>query len=265
VAEETVGAEQGAAKGVWQSVASSALIGWFVLLAILFAATDVDAVNEGFGTSISVFTSADMNQNWAEAIIAIACVGQFFCGNACLTSCSRTFYAFSRDRAVPGWRLWSRVAGEGVPVMAVLASAALAFLIVLPALFASETYVPPVAFFAVTAIGTIGLYIAYVTPVYLRWRAGDSFQARSWTLGPRYKWINPIAVVFVVLMFIILMLPYSSLGVPWESDFDWSFFNYTPLVVGIVLLGTGLAWVLGAKNTYKGPVKTLMEDEATAD
>ena len=41
VAEETVGAEQAAAKGMWRSVASSALIGWFVLLALLFAATDV--------------------------------------------------------------------------------------------------------------------------------------------------------------------------------------------------------------------------------
>ena len=50
VAEETQDAEQAAAKGIWQSVASSALIGWFVLLAILFAATNVDAVNEGFGT-----------------------------------------------------------------------------------------------------------------------------------------------------------------------------------------------------------------------
>jgi amino acid transporter len=262
VAEETVGAEQAAAKGVWQSVASSALIGWFVLLAILFAATDVTAVNEGFGTSISVFTSAEMNQNWAEAIIAIACVGQFFCGNACVTSCSRTFFAFSRDRAVPGWQLWSRVSGRrGVPVMGVIGSCGLAFLIVLPALFASETYVPPVAFFAVTAIGTIGLYIAYVAPVYLRWRAGDSFQVRSWNLGPRYKWINAIAVVFVVLMFIILMLPYSSLGVPWEDDFDWSFFNYTPLVVGIVLLGTGLAWILGANKRYKGPIRQIEFDE----
>ena len=72
VAEETVGAEQAAAKGIWQSVACSALIGWFVLLAFLFAATDVDAVNEGFGSSIAVFTSADMNQNWAEAILLIA-------------------------------------------------------------------------------------------------------------------------------------------------------------------------------------------------
>ena len=63
--------------------------------------------------SIAVFTSADMNQNWAEAIILIACVGQFFCGMACVTSCSRTFFAFSRDRAVPGHQLWSRVSGNG--------------------------------------------------------------------------------------------------------------------------------------------------------
>jgi len=104
-----------------------------------------------------------------------------------------------------------------------------------------------------------------VTPVYLRWRAGDSFQARSWNLGQKYKWINAVAVVFVALMFIILCLPFSSLGVPWESDFDWSFFNYTPLMVGIVLLGTGLAWALGAKNSYKGPVKTLEEDVVTRD
>jgi amino acid transporter len=261
VAEETVGAEQAAAKGIWQSVAISALIGWALLLAFLFAATNVNAVNKGFGSVIAVFTSADMNQNWAETIIAIACVGQFFCGMACVTSCSRTFFAFSRDRAVPGHQLWSRVTPRGVPAMAVLGSCALALLIVLPALFASDAFVPPVAFYAVTAIGTIGLYIAYVTPVYLRWRAGDSFKPRSWTLGERYKWINAVAVVFVVLMFIILMLPFSNLGVPWKSNFDWSFFNYTPLVVGVVLLGAGLAWVLGMNKRYEGPIRQVEFDE----
>ena len=263
VAEETVDAEQSAAKGIWQSVASSALIGWFVLLAITFAATDVAAVNEGFGSSIAVFTSADMNQNWAEAIILIAVIGQFFCGMACVTSSSRTFFAFSRDRAIPGHRLWSRVSGErGVPVAAVLGSCLASFILVLPALFASDVVVPPAAFYAVTAIGTIGLYIAYVTPVYLRWRAGDSFEPRSWTLGSRYRWINPIAIIFVLVMFVVLMLPAYSTGVPWEDDFDWNVFNYTPLVVGVVLLGIGLAWVLGARNRYTGPVRTIEFDDA---
>ena len=261
VSEETVEAEQAAAKSVWQSVASSAVIGWFVLLAITFAATDVKAVNEALGGSIAVFTSAEMNQNWAEAIILIAVVGQLFCGMACVTSSSRTFFAFSRDRAIPGSKLWSRVSAKGVPVMAVVGSSLAAFLLTLPALPGKGTFVPPVALFAVTSIGTIGLYIAYVTPVYLRWRAGDSFQAGSWNLGARYRWINPIAVVFVGIMIVVLCFPFYSTAVPWESDFDWNAFNYTPVAVGVVLLGTALGWVLGANKHYKGPVRTIEFDE----
>ena len=58
VAEETEGAELAAAKGIWQSVALSAFIGWFVLLAITFSATDVGAINEAGGTSLSIFTTS---------------------------------------------------------------------------------------------------------------------------------------------------------------------------------------------------------------
>ena len=257
VSEETTEAEQAAAKGVWQSVASSALIGWFVLLAITFAATDVKAVNEAFGTSISVFTSAAMDKGWAEAVIAIATIGQLFCGMACVTSSSRTFFAFSRDRAIPGWRLWSRVGKKGVPTTAVVASTAAAFILALPALPGDGTIVPPVALFAVTSIGTIGLYIAYVAPVWLRWRAGDSFEQGSWNLGDKWRWMNPIAVVFVVIMLVVLCFPFLSTGVPWESDFDWNSFNFTPLVLGIVFLGIGLAWVAGANKRYQGPIRTI--------
>ena len=122
VSEETKDAEVAAAKGVWQSVFFSAVIGWFVLLAITFAAVDVEAAAGG---SIPIFTSA-MSSGWAEIVILISTIGQFFCGMACVTSCSRTFYAFSRDRAVPGWQLWSSVNRNRVPVAAVLASCGLA-------------------------------------------------------------------------------------------------------------------------------------------
>jgi amino acid transporter len=261
VAEETQEAEEAAAKGVWQSVASSAIIGWFVLLAITFAATGVNAVNEAAGSSIAVFTSAEMGQNWAEAVILIAVVGQLFCGMACVTSCSRTFFAFSRDRAIPGSAFWSSVSSSGVPVKAVLGSCLAALLITLPALPGKGTFVPPVAFFAVTSIGTIGLYIAYVIPVYLRWRAGDSFKPGSWTLGSHYRWMNPVAVAFVIFMVIVLCFPFYSTAVPWEDDFDWNAFNYTPLVVGGVALGAWLAWIAGANKRYTGPVRQIEFDE----
>ena len=51
----------------------------------------------------------------------------------------------------------------------------------------------PVAFFAVTSISVIGLYIAYTIPVFLRWRMGDGFKPGPWTLGGKYKWVNVIA------------------------------------------------------------------------
>jgi amino acid transporter len=261
VSEETQEAEEAAAKGVWQSVASSALIGWFVVLAITFAATDVKAVNEAFGTSLAIFTTAEMNQNWAEAIILIATIGQFFCGMACVTSSSRTFFAFSRDRAIPGWRLWSRVSPKGVPVMAVVGSCAAAFVLTLTGLPGNGDFIPPVALAAVTSIGTIGLYVAYVVPVYLRWRAGASFQQGSWNLGEKWRWMNPIAIGFVVLMVIILCLPFYSTAVPWESDFDWNTFNFTPVVVGVVFFGAWLAWLLGMNKRYTGPVRQIEFDE----
>jgi hypothetical protein len=158
VAEETVEAEQSAAKGVWQSVFFSAVIGWFVLLAITFAA--------------------------------------------------------------------------------VLAVCVLAALITLPALTSNAAGIP-VAFFAVVSIAVIGLYIAYVTPVYLRLKAGDSFQPGSWTLGAKYKWVNKIAVAWVAISVIIFSLPFTPAAVPWNDEFDWSELNYAPLMVGGVFLAVG--------------------------
>jgi amino acid transporter len=252
VAEETRDAEQAAAKGVWQSVFFSAVIGWFVLLAITFAAIDVEAAAGG---SIPIFTSA-MESGWAETVILISTIGQFFCGMACVTSCSRTFFAFSRDRAVPGWKLWSSVNKNRVPVAAVLASCAFAAIITLPALTSNEAGIP-VAFFAVVSIAVIGLYIAYVTPVYLRLRAGDNFEPGSWTLGAKYKWVNTIAVIWVLLCVVIFSLPFTPAAVPWNDEFTWSAVNYAPLMVGGVFLAVWLWWVVDARKRYTGPVRTI--------
>ncbi len=48
-------------------------------------------------------------------------------------------------------------------------------LITVPAYWPAGNGVP-VAFFAVVSIAVIGLYIAYVIPIYLRWRMGDAFE-----------------------------------------------------------------------------------------
>jgi amino acid transporter len=273
VSEETRGAALGAAKGVWRSVFWAGAIGWLVLLAITFAASDPAFVNDpangfGLGSSLAIFGSA--LDSWAaKMVILIAVIGQLFCGMACLTSASRMCYAFSRDRAVPGHRLWTRLNHHRIPAFAVLFMAAMALLITLPALQGDEnnyTY----AFFAVVSIAVIGLYIAYVIPTYLRWRMGDRFVPGPWTLGRKYKWINPAAVVWVIICVIVFSLPQSPIGTPGTQTgddpanvFDWKYVNYAPIAVLVVIVAVGLWWLISARNTFTGPVRQIEFDEGT--
>src|SRR5829696_5119135 len=259
-AEETRNAAVSAAQGVWRSVFYSALIGWFVLLAFLFAANDVQAINDGAGFVGAIFTSA--LDSWAaKLVLIIATVGQIFCGAAGLTSASRTWYAFSRDRGMPGWWLFGRVNAERVPFNAVIGVSVASLVIAIPALFGKNNI--PFAFFAITGICTVGLYLAYIIPVYLRLRRGAAFEPGPWNLGRRYKLVNILAIVFVVLVVYSLNLPYSPAGLPWNDDFDASVINYTPLAIVIPII-FGVWYLVSAKDRYEGPVRTLEEDEITA-
>jgi amino acid transporter len=260
-AEETRGAAVAAAKGVWRAVFYSALIGWLVLLAFLFAANDVAAVNDAAGFVGEIFTTA-LDPWAAKMVVLIATVGQFFCVAACLTSASRTWYAFSRDRAIPGWPLFRRVNRDRVPLYAVIAVSVFALLITIPALWGSQDI--PFAFFAITGICTVGLYLAYILPVILRLRAGDNFEPGPWTLGRRYRLVNVLAIIFVVVVVYSLNLPYTPTGLPWNADFDATVVNYTPLAIVIPLI-FGVWYLISAKDKYKGPVRTLEEDEVTRD
>jgi amino acid transporter len=264
ISEETRGAAIGAAKGVWRSVFWAGAIGWLVLLAITFAATDTGFINNaengiGLGSSLAIFDSA-LDPWAAKMVILIATIGQFFCGMSCLTSASRMNYAFSRDRAVPGHRLWTRLNHHRIPHLSVLFMAFIAWLVTLPALVGDEnnyTY----AFVAVVSIAVIGLYIAYVIPVYLRWRQGERFEPGPWNLGRKYKWVNPAAIVWVIICVIIFSLPTAPIAVPWDAEFDWKYFNYAPVTVLVVIVAVGLWWVLSARRTFTGPIREVDVDE----
>jgi len=106
----------------------------------------------------------------------------------------------------------------------------------------------------------LGLYIAYTIPVFLRWRMGDAFQPGSWTLGAKYKWINLIAIFWVGLCVIIFCLPTTPAGVFGGTTFSWNSANYAPiLTIGVMAIVT-IWYLVSAKNTFKGPVRTIDDD-----
>jgi amino acid transporter len=210
---------------------------------------------------VAIFTSA-LDPWAAKLLILIAVIGQIFCVTAGLTSASRTWYAFSRDRGMPGWAIFRRVNRQKVPFNAVIAVSFFSLLISIPALFGKNNV--PFAFYALTGICTVGLYLAYILPVYLRLRKGDDFEPGPWNLGSRYKVVNILAIIFVVLVVYALDLPYTPAGLPWNNAFDASLVNYTPLAILLPLI-FGVWYLVSAKDRYQGPVRTLEEDEITAD
>ena len=260
LSEETHSAADAAAKGIWRSIFYSAIGGWILLLAFLFAVQDADEVSAGGGAVVTIFNQA-LSTNWVGTVLLISAAGQFFCTTACQTSASRMCFAFSRDRAVPGYRLWAAINKNRVPVNAVIVTAVLAALITLPALVPVDVNGAPVpvAFFAVVSIGVVGLYLCFAVPIYLRWRMGDNFEPGSWNLRGHYRWMAPVAVIEIIVTSIIALFPYSNAGMPWDPAFEWKSVNYTPILVGTVLLLLYIYWHASVKNWFTGPIKQVDE------
>jgi hypothetical protein len=164
-------------------------------------------------------------------------------------------FAFSRDRAVPGHQAWRSLSRYRVPVWAVVAVSVLGFLLLLPTWWNNLA-----GYYVGTSVGTTGLYIAFILPVILRFRAGDRFERGAWSLGRHYRWINLIAIAWVVLITIDFMLPTVPSGIP-GNGLNWNFVNYAPITIVGALILFGGWWVLSAKNWFKGPVRMGTDSE----
>ena len=266
LSEETESASSAAAKGIWRSIFYSAVGGWILLLAFLFAVQDADAVTKGGGGVALIFSQA-LSSPWAGTILLISSAGQFFCLTACMTSSSRMTFAFSRDGAIPGSSIWSRLSASKVPTNAVLLVAVVSVVITLPAMVKVDVNGAPVpiAFYAVTSVAVIGLYLAFLIPIWLRWKMGEAFVPGAWTNGSKYKWMNLVAVAEIVAISIYFIMPFTPAAIPGNKDFSWKFVNYAPLLTVGALVVLAIWWQVSARIWFKGPKHTFDQAEALVD
>ena len=250
VSEETGQATKAAAQGLWKSIAYSAVAGWILLLSFLYAATDEAGITAAGGISQAIFVTA-LSTGWAKIVLIISCVGQFFCGMSCVTAGSRMLFAFSRDRAVPGHKYWTKLDKNHNPSHAAFGLGFAALIIALPAVWSA------VAFFAVTSMAVIGLFGSFAIPIWLRWRKGDAFKQGEWNLGKKWKWMAPIAVLEIAILSVYFCLPGSPAGVWWSADFKILSANYTPVAFLVVLGGAMIWWWVSAHKHFKGVVRTV--------
>jgi amino acid permease (GABA permease) len=247
--EETHNAAVAGPRGIVWSIVVSLFAGWLLLIGVTSAIQDYAAEASAVTPAAQIFIDA-VGHNLGLFLLFIVVGAQFYCGMSSVTANSRMIYAFSRDGAVPGSQFWHKINPRTrTPTNSIWFAAVGAFILGLPYLYS------PVAYYAVTSIAVIGLYIAYGIPILLRLLAGEKFQRGPWHLGRWSYTVGWIAVVWIVFIAILFVLPQAAPGN------DLKTFNYAPVAVGVVLLYSGGYWFLSARNWFKGPKVQGTADE----
>jgi len=131
-------------------------------------------------------------------------MAMWFCGLATVTSVSRTIYSLARDNGTPFAALFKRVNPKhGTPGPAIWATALAAM-----AAMAWSGIVP-----IVTSLSTVALYLAYVIPIVLAFRARSRWAGPAvWTLGKWGPLVNVLAIGYGFTACVILVMPPNELA-----------------------------------------------------
>ena len=253
VAEETHDASRAAPRGIVLSVVVSVIAGFVLLVAITWSIQDYEAERTtALGLPPAQIFIDAVGHNLGTFLLFICMVAQWFCGMASVTANSRMSYAFSRDGALPGSRIWKKVNPRtGTPTNSIWLCVAISVILVLPSLWNTTAYL------AATSIAVIGLYVAYVAPVLLR-RLNPDFQPGPWNLG---KWSAPVgwaSIVWVVIICVLFVLPTAG-------PISATNFNYTIFAVAVVVGAATIWWFASARNWFTGPRQNVAENAAEAE
>jgi amino acid transporter len=251
--EETKNAATAGPRGIVNSILVSLVAGWILLIGLTFAIQDYDgAVNSTTGVPPAQIFIDAAGATTGKFLLLIAIGAQLFCGMASVTANSRMIYAFARDGAIPGFQALAphQQAHSHPDQFGVVRRC---------------RCVDPRAAVSVERDRVRGRHVdrdrglvrGIVIPVFLRVRKGDAFEPGPWHLG---RWGRPIGIVataWVVVIFVLFMLPQAS-------PVTVSTFNYTPVAFVLVLGGAAVWWFASAHKWFTGPKVQGSEAELEA-
>lgn len=166
----------------------------------------------------------------------------FFAGVGALTAASRCTYAFSRDGAIPGSRLWSKVNHRlDVPLWGIILSTVIDCLLGL--LYFGST----AAFNSFTGVATICLATSYGVPILISLLRGRRLvRTSTFSLGKFGFIINIITVIWIGFAIVLFCMP---VAIPVTA----STMNYASAV--FAMFGSvSVAWYfIRGRKSFSGP------------
>ena len=160
--EEVQNPEREVPKAIVLSVAAAGVTGVIYLIPILFVLPDVQMLLDvANGQPIGLlFKTVTGSAGGGFGLLFLILGILFFAGVGALTAASRCTYAFARDGAIPGSRLWKKVDKRfDIPLMALVLST------VVDCLLGLIYFGSSAAFNSFTGVATICLSTSYGMPI----------------------------------------------------------------------------------------------------
>jgi amino acid transporter len=231
-------------KAIVLSVAAAGVTGIIYLIPILFVLPPVDlllgvANGQPIGLLFKTVTgSAAGGFGLLFLILGIL----FFAGIGALTAASRCTYAFARDGAIPGSKLWSRVNHKfDIPLWALLLST------VVDCLLGLIYFGSTAAFNSFTGVATICLSTSYGVPILISvLRGRKAVKHSSFSLGKFGLFINIATIIWIAFAVVLFCMPVSL-------PVDPSSMNYASVVFAGFATISVVYYFARARKTFSGP------------
>lgn len=254
--EEVQNPEREVPKAIVLSVAAAGVTGLLYLVPILFVLPDIpsllqEATDHTGGQPIGlVFKKVTGSTAGGFGLLFLILGILMFAGIGALTASSRCTYAFARDGAIPGYKLWSKVSKRlNVPVWGIILST------VVNCLLGCIYFGSPTAFNSFTGVGTICLSASYAVPVMVNLVERRRHVKNSpFSLGVFGPFINGVCAVWIFFAIVIFCMP-QTLPV------DAAHMNYASVVFAGFAAIAGLWYLLHARRNFTGP-PILRKDSA---
>lgn len=250
--EEVQNPEREVPRAMVLSVAAAGITGVLYLVPILFVLPKVTlllAVANGQPIGL-LFKTVTGSAAGGFGLLFLILGILLFAGVGALTAASRCTYAFARDGAIPGSRLWSKVhktSSYELPLPGLLLSTSVCCALGL-IYFGSSA-----AFTSFTGVATICLSCSYALPIVISMLRGRKLVKNSpFSLGRFGFAINMVTACWIPLAIVLFCMPVS---LPVKADA----MNYASVVfAGFTAVSAGWYAIRGRK-AFGGPPVVVQE------
>ena len=241
------------------SVIINGVIGLVYAIVLLFSMGDLGSLLQsrtGF-PFMQLFLNVTASAPGASVLALCITLVAIAANAACVTSTSRTAWAFARDSGLPASEFFAGVSPTlKAPVRMVLVVGLLQMLLGLIYLGSST------AFNAVLSMAILGMYASYLSPIvfmliYGRRRSAPIVRglgSGTFNLGSRWgPAVNIAAIIWLIIAMVFSTFPTVQPVTPGNM-------NYCVVVTtGWMFIGGLYYYVLGGSKRFRGPVVELVE------